>query len=860
MVKVTQSAFNAGIIAEGMYARNDTEKFQKGLRDAVNVVIRAQGGVENRAGTTGAARYDTSDGVSFQYLVPFAFNTEETYQLEFSAGVFRILRDGAYVLDTAVGGKALSAVTGAVAAKLTLTVGADAASFPTGTLAYIDDPNGTHKMHEAIVKITGAAGAELSFTVFDGSVLDTSGVGWGATGASAVLRKVYQQTHPYALADMPRVRFAQDADTMYLAHSGYVPQKLQRQDHDEWTLAAVDFTPDIAVIAATSVAITAVSQAAIAVVTANAHGLQPGDGVLIRNVGGMTQINGKSFIAGVVTTNTFQLKAPAGVDVNSTGYTAYTSGGTADTLAAGFRRGTDVVITDMLTYSYVVAAIMGENLEEGLPSAAFTVDNDLAYRGSENYLVWKAVPGASRYAVYRLSAGTYGFIGATTGTTFTDVNITPDIATGVRLGRIPFVGVGNYPSVVSFYEQRLAFGATILDPQLVEMSRVGSVENFSSAYPSLPDDAFRFRIRAAQVNEVRGFASADSFLILTSGGEWEIAAQGEGEYLRPDKRKLAPQSTFGSAAIEPLRTGTVVLYVEPSRTVIRDYIPGDSSAQPGDLTVLAADLFENRQIVSWAYAAAPGRVVWTVLDNGTLLSMTYMPEHDVWGWTRHVLAGENARARQVSVNREGNLDALYIVVTRVIGGVDVTTTERLSRREDTNVTLAYFVDGGFRATYGVAVNEITGLLHLRGQAVVALVDGDVVRGLTVDATGAVNMGDKSGLQISVGLPYESLMRTLDVQMDLRGIGSSDGGYKATSEVALKLKRSRGVAVGTSLDRMSALKEWNATLVGGPIPLRTYTPIITVGGDWVRDATLFIRQREPLPMGVLSITPVWEFGG
>lgn len=778
MVKVTQGAFNAGIIAEGMYARNDTEKFQKGLRDAVNVVIRAQGGVENRAGTTGAARYDTSDGVSFQYLLPFAFNTEETYQLEFSAGVFRILRDGAYVLDTAVGGKALSAVTEAVAAKLTLTVGADAASFPTGTLAYIDDPNGTHKLHEAIVKITGAAGAELSFTVFDGSVLDTSGVGWGATGASAVLRKVYQQTHPYALADMPRVRFAQDADTMYLAHSGYVPQKLQRQDHDEWTLAAVDFTPDIPLVG---------------------------------------------------------------------------------TITMTSRRGTDVNLADMLTYSYVVSVIMGENLEEGIASTPATVTNDLAYRGSENYLSWVAVVGASRYAVYRLSAGTYGFIGTTTGTTFTDVNITPDIATGVRLGRIPFVGAGNYPSVVSFYEQRLAFGATILDPQLVEMSRVGSVENFSSAYPSLPDDAFRFRIRAAQVNEVRGFASADSFLILTSGGEWEIAAQGEGEYIRPDKRKLAPQSTFGSAAIEPLRTGTVVLYVEPSRTVIRDYSPGDRSAQPGDLTVLAADLFENRQIVSWAYAAAPGRVVWTVLDNGALLTMTYMPEHDVWGWTRHVLAGENARVRQVSVNREGNLDALYIVVTRVIGGVDVTTTERLSQREDTNVTLAYFVDGGFRATYGVAVNEITGLLHLRGQTVVALVDGDVVRGLTVDATGAVNMGDKSGLQISVGLPYESLMRTLDVQMDLRKIGSSDGGYKATSEVALKLKRSRGVEVGTSLDRMSALKEWNATLVGGPIPLRTYTPIITVGGDWVRDATLFIRQREPLPMGVLSITPDWEFG-
>lgn len=72
-----------------------------------------------------------------------------------------------------------------------------------------------------------------------------------------------------------------------------------------------------------AVNITGITQANPGVVTANSHGLVNGDIVYITGVGGMTQVNDRRFTVAGATTNTFQLSG-----VNTTSYTAYTSGGT----------------------------------------------------------------------------------------------------------------------------------------------------------------------------------------------------------------------------------------------------------------------------------------------------------------------------------------------------------------------------------------------------------------------------------------------------------------------------------------------------------------------------------------------------
>lgn len=87
-------------------------------------------------------------------------------------------------------------------------------------------------------------------------------------------------------------------------------------------------TQGTAVAVATATAATKAISAATATnpvnVTATAHGYANGDIAYIDSVGGMTQLNKRSFVVANSTTNAFDLKGEDG-----TGYTAYTAGGTA---------------------------------------------------------------------------------------------------------------------------------------------------------------------------------------------------------------------------------------------------------------------------------------------------------------------------------------------------------------------------------------------------------------------------------------------------------------------------------------------------------------------------------------------------
>ena len=80
-------------------------------------------------------------------------------------------------------------------------------------------------------------------------------------------------------------------------------------------------------IVETGVAITAASKANPCVLTIPGHAYSAGDWIYVAGVGGMTQLNGRYFNVQLVAGNNVTIGDLNGVNINSTSYTAYTSGG-----------------------------------------------------------------------------------------------------------------------------------------------------------------------------------------------------------------------------------------------------------------------------------------------------------------------------------------------------------------------------------------------------------------------------------------------------------------------------------------------------------------------------------------------------
>ena len=100
----------------------------------------------------------------------------------------------------------------------------------------------------------------------------------------------------------------------------------------------IRFYKDKGIITEANKTISAITQANPVVVTSSSHGYSNGDHVIITGVVGMTELNGKTFIVADKTTNTFELTNVDGTDINSSAFTAYSSGGIINKIYQNFYR------------------------------------------------------------------------------------------------------------------------------------------------------------------------------------------------------------------------------------------------------------------------------------------------------------------------------------------------------------------------------------------------------------------------------------------------------------------------------------------------------------------------------------------
>ncbi|MGX1353367.1 hypothetical protein AB7M49_006988 [Bradyrhizobium elkanii] len=517
------------------------------------------------------------------------------------------------------------------------------------------------------------------------------------------------------------------------------------------------------------------------------------------------------------------------------------------------------------SYVYIVSAISDETGEEGLSSSVpGSALGDLSVNASFMRISWTAVAGAGRYIVYKLDNGVWGYIGGTTSLFFDDHNLVADTSDTPQTGRNPFVGAGNFPRCGTFVEQRLAVASTNNDPQAIWMSQSGNYENFGVSQPAKANDAVTFRIKAKQVNEVRALLALKGMMVLTSGAEWIVSGGSNSDAITPSAIKIDNQGYRGCAMVQPIVVGNTVLFAQRSGGVVRDFSFefAQDSFVGRDLTILARHLFENKRIKAWAYAQAPYSIVWVILDDGSLVSLTYLREHEVWAWTRHASGpNDDAIFEDVIVIGEGNEDVPYFIVKRTIAGSSRRYIERLHTRVFASVEDAFFVDCGL-SYVGAPKATFAGLDHLNGQAVVALADGNVIRNLTVGAvTGGIGVKlPNTASKVHIGLPIEATLETLGLDLGaVQGLGTVQGRQKSVSEVALRVQDTRGIFLGPydgERDskylveyKQRATEAWNEA-----IQLYTGDIRMTPQWDWNTGGSMVVKQFDPLPMTILAIMP------
>lgn len=506
------------------------------------------------------------------------------------------------------------------------------------------------------------------------------------------------------------------------------------------------------------------------------------------------------------------------------------------------------------TYHYVVTAIGQDEVSESVASAQGSVDSNLFETGCTNTISWSAVSGAVRYNVFKLQGGVYGYIGQTTGTSIVDDNIAPDLSKTPPLYETVFNGPGEYPGAVSYFEQRRCFAGTINKPQNIWMTRSATESSMAYSIPVKDEDRISFRVAARESNTIRHIVPLSQLLLLTSSAEWRVTSVNS-DAITPTTISVRPQSYVGASNVQPVIINNTLIYGAARGGHVRElaYNWQASGFVTGDLSLRSPHLFDAFEITDMAYAKAPNPIVWFISTSGKLLGLTYVPEQQIGAWHQHVTDGA---FESCAVVAEGHEDFLYCVVRREINGTSVRYVERMASRQFVDPADAFFVDCG--ATYdGVPADEISGLDYLEGKTVSILTDGAVHPPRTV-ANGKITL-DYEASKIQIGLPIIAEAHTLPIAAQIDN-AFGQGRFKNVNKVWLRVYRSSGIFVGPSVDQLTEAKQRTTEPFGTPPALKSEEIQIMISPSWADSGQVVVRQEDPLPLTLVSMTAEVALGG
>ena len=335
--------------------------------------------------------------------------------------------------------------------------------------------------------------------------------------------------------------------------------------------------------------ITGATQANPVVVTSASHSFSNGDEVFIDSVVGMTELNGRFFRVANQATNTFELTDLFDDNVDGTGFTAYSSAGTATEILE-------------LTTPFTTAQLFEFQFDQ---------------QGNEMYFAHRS---HAPQKLIRVSA---------TSWTFGTYSRTAD----------PFTGTDDYPGTITFYEGRSVFASTNNNPDTTWLSRsptsAGAARYDDYTTGTDADHAIIFPISSTQgdvayINWVVG--ERDFIAVGTTGGVSSIDGGGVNDAITPTNIRVRPLDPYGVQGIMPVSNGTTLYYMQKGSRILRsfEYELLADSFKSFDRSFVASHLTKTG-INQIAFQRGRSDILWLIRDDGILVGVTLKTKEDGFG-------------------------------------------------------------------------------------------------------------------------------------------------------------------------------------------------------------------------------------
>lgn len=754
-----QGNFAGGELTPDLWGHVELARYHAAAATARNLFCNYRGGFYSRAGTALVGRTKQTPPSAPPRDIPFQFSLTQSYVLEFGDNYMRVKTGGAYVLEAA------KTITGATRAN-PCVITSNAHGFSNGDWVFISGVLGMTQLNGNTYIVAGVAANTFQLHDLDGNLVNSAGYTAYASGGSVA--RLFTLATPYAAVDLPYLKFAQSADVMSLTlvnpvtGTEYPPQELSRLGAANWTIAGLSVG---ATIAAPGGPTTSASNHPDPLATpktqpcAYAYAITAVD----LNTGAESNASGRADVV-----NTVDMGVTAGSVtltwnpvVGAGQYNVYRTApayntkptDTANALPvpaganffyAGSAYGTQFVDTNIVTNAaktpplhlnpfgrgQILAVTMTASTADWTTCAVSITSATGSGFAGEAVIVPQS-PTGSIVAVIVENPGT-GYLPG-------DVPVFTGDGTSASGTLVLGPQTGTYPAVVAYFQQRRFYAQSLNLPDTFWASQNGLFTDYDAGNPPSDSDAITASPFSQSVDGIQWLIPMPGGLVaLTGVGAWQLSGNGGSalnpQALTPSSDQAQSQAYNGvSNQVPPIRVNYSILYVESLGSIPYElnYNIYFNIYNVNDIGWPSAHLFENHQILQWVRCEKPYKLIWAVREDGAFLSLAYVKEQEVQGWTRHDTQGLVQGLCSVTEPPPGNLaylngsHALYLIVQRFVQDRWLYFSERMNDRHWKTAEDNWCVDCGLSTLTAGAYRNATLTASVASGAVVFTSDVDI---------------------------------------------------------------------------------------------------------------------------------------
>ena len=190
------------------------------------------------------------------------------------------------------------------------------------------------------------------------------------------------------------------------------------------------------------------------------------------------------------------------------------------------------------------------------------------------------------------------------------------------------------PNAIGLYQQRVVMSGSLeKNAEATFTSRPGYPLNFLRDYPLGADSALAMKAGTTGTAKVLRYDDIGGLVAFTTQG---IYSTPNGP-LTPDAAYMIRRANYViDEIIPPLKVPGSVLFVdkETNSVIAIGYSDDQASFIGAEISIYSSHLLDGKRIVSWAFQEGKLPLVWCVMDDGSLIILTWQNEQLVRAWSR----------------------------------------------------------------------------------------------------------------------------------------------------------------------------------------------------------------------------------